>query len=51
MNARRIIVTEVTLAEPYAKPVLVKHANLKAITFDCPDWSCSIVVPPPPAAP
>jgi hypothetical protein len=35
--------------EPYAKPELVKHSNLKEITFECPDWSCSVTVPPPPA--
>lgn len=35
--------------EPYAKPKLVRHENLKAITFECPDWQCSVVVPPPPS--
>ncbi|MHB1361920.1 MAG: hypothetical protein ACYCW5_04895 [Thermoleophilia bacterium] len=35
--------------EPYAKPELVKHENLKAITFECPAWQCSVTVPPPPA--
>lgn len=35
--------------EPYAKPELVKHDNLKAITFECPDWQCSVTVPGPPA--
>lgn len=33
----------------YQKPVLTKHANLKDMTFECPDWQCSVVVPPPPA--
>lgn len=33
----------------YEKPVLVKHENLKDITFECPSWQCSVVVPPPPA--
>lgn len=33
--------------EPYAKPSLVKHDNLKAITFECPGWQCSVVEPPP----
>ncbi|MHB1389768.1 MAG: hypothetical protein ACYCXF_00815 [Thermoleophilia bacterium] len=36
--------------EPYAKPELVKHDNLKDITFECPNWQCSVTVPPPPAA-
>lgn len=35
--------------EPYVKPELVKHENLKDITFECPNWQCSVVVPPPPA--
>ena len=35
--------------EPYAKPEMVKHDNLKDITFECPNWQCSVVVPPPPA--
>jgi len=34
--------------EPYAKPELVRHDNLKDITFECPAWQCSVVVPPPP---
>ena len=34
--------------EPYAKPELVKHDNLKDITFECPNWQCSVVVTPPP---
>lgn len=33
----------------YTKPELVKHDNLKAITFECPDWQCSVTVPGPPA--
>ncbi|MHB8966860.1 MAG: hypothetical protein ACYC5A_10995 [Thermoleophilia bacterium] len=33
----------------YAKPELVKHISLKEITFECPDWQCSVTVPPPPA--
>ena len=32
--------------EPYAKPEVVKHENLKDITFECPEWQCSVVVPP-----
>lgn len=35
--------------EPYAKPELLAQDNLKDITFDCPQWQCSVVVPPPPA--
>jgi len=35
--------------EPYAKPGLVKHDNLKEVTFECPDWQCSVTVPGPPA--
>ena len=31
--------------EPYAKPKLVKHDNLKDVTFECPSWQCSVVVP------
>ncbi len=31
--------------EPYAKPELVKHENLKEITFECSGWQCSVVVP------
>jgi hypothetical protein len=34
--------------EPYAKPGLVKHENLKDITFECPNWQCSVTVPPAP---
>lgn len=34
----------------YEKPVLTKHENLKDITFECPNWQCSVVVPPPPPA-
>jgi len=30
----------------YSKPVLVKLDNLRDITFDCPNFSCSIYVPP-----
>ncbi len=34
--------------EPYAKPQLARHENLKDVTFECPNWQCSVVVPPPP---
>lgn len=33
--------------EPYVSPELVKHENLKDVTFECDGWSCSIAVPPP----
>lgn len=33
--------------EPYEKPVLVRHENLKDVTFECPNWQCSVVVPAP----
>jgi len=32
----------------YVKPKLVKYDNLKAITFECPNWQCSVTVPPAP---
>lgn len=35
--------------ETYSKPELVRIANLKAITAECPNWQCSVTVPPPPA--
>ncbi|MHB1325566.1 MAG: hypothetical protein ACYDGS_07380 [Thermoleophilia bacterium] len=35
--------------ETYVKPELVIHDNLREITFECPNWQCSVVVPPPPA--
>ncbi len=34
--------------KPYEKPELVKHLNLKDITFECSGWSCSVTVPPAP---
>lgn len=36
---------------PYEKPVLTKHGNIKDLTRECPEWQCSIVVPPPPPGP
>jgi hypothetical protein len=33
----------------YEKPQVTKLDNLKLITFDCPNFQCSVVVPPPPA--
>lgn len=35
----------------YEKPVLTKHNNLRDLTFECPEWSCSVTVPPPPPGP
>jgi len=35
--------------EPYEKPCLIKHTGLREITLECPDWQCSVAVPPPPA--
>jgi hypothetical protein len=32
----------------YVRPVLVKHENLQEITFECPEWQCSVTVPPAP---
>ncbi len=32
----------------YEKPVLTKHDNLKELTFECSNWSCSVTVPPAP---
>ena len=28
--------------ETYVKPELVIHDNLREITFECPDWQCSV---------
>lgn len=36
---------------PYSKPQLEKQENLKEITFECPQWQCSVNVPPPPPGP
>jgi hypothetical protein len=50
MNNRRNRMTDKRKErEPYAKPELVRHDNLKDITFECPNWQCSVTVPPPPA--
>lgn len=35
--------------EAYVKPELSVHDNLRDITYECPQWQCSVVVPPPPA--
>jgi len=34
--------------ETYVKPEITRLENLKDITFECPQWQCSVVVPPPP---
>jgi len=36
-------------SDPYVRPELVKMDNLKGITRECPEWQCSVTVPPPPA--
>jgi len=41
--------TDKETRELYAKPELTRHDNLKDVTFECAEWSCSVVVPPPPA--
>jgi len=35
----------------YVKPELSVHDNLREITFECPAWQCSVVVPDPPPPP
>ncbi len=35
--------------DAYVKPALTRHDNLKEITFECPQWQCSVTVPPAPA--
>lgn len=37
--------------DKYAQPKLSKLDNLKNITFECPEWQCSVTVPPAPAQP
>lgn len=39
---------EHTVREAYIKPALAKLDNLKDVTFECPQWQCSVTVPPPP---
>ncbi len=29
----------------YAKPLLVKHDNVKDLTRECANWQCSVTVP------
>ena len=38
------------MKKAYEKPALVKHENLREITFECPDWQCSVTVPGAPPA-
>jgi hypothetical protein len=40
--------TKMKSRELYVRPVLVKHESLREITFECPEWQCSVTVPPPP---
>lgn len=37
--------------EKYERPVLRKLDSLRAVTYECPSWQCSVVVPNQPAAP
>ncbi|MHB9111784.1 MAG: hypothetical protein ACYC4D_04040 [Thermoleophilia bacterium] len=41
--------TDKSKLDTYTKPELTRHDNLKEITFECPQWQCSVTVPPPPA--
>ena len=36
--------------ETYEKPKLTRMENIRKITCECPDWQCSVVVPPEPHA-
>jgi len=36
--------------QSYTKPALTRYGNIKDVTFECPNWQCSVTVPPPPAA-
>jgi len=38
--------TEKSERMTYEKPALTRHDNLKEITFECPQWQCSVIVPP-----
>ena len=38
------------IKETYAKPEITRLACIKDITFECPEWQCSVTVPPPPVA-
>jgi hypothetical protein len=43
--------TKMKSQQPYVRPVLVKHESLREITFECPNWQCSVNVPAPPQGP
>ena len=32
----------------YEKPKLTKLENIRDVTSGCPDWQCSVLVPPAP---
>ena len=34
--------------KPYTKPQLTRHGSIRDITFECPQWQCSVTVPPAP---
>jgi len=38
------------IKETYAKPEITRLGSIINITFECPEWQCSVIVPPPPAA-
>lgn len=40
--------TEKKTRKLYVRPVLVKHESLREITFECPEWQCSVSVPDAP---
>ncbi|MHB8859181.1 MAG: hypothetical protein ACYC6Z_06840 [Thermoleophilia bacterium] len=42
--------TQTNAKKIYEKPQIKKIENIRAITCGCPDWHCSVTVPPPPAA-
>lgn len=35
--------------KPYEPPRLTRLENIREITAECPQWQCSVVVPPPPS--
>lgn len=36
------------IKKAYEKPTITRYENLKDITFECPNWQCSVTVPPAP---
>ena len=40
--------TKTKTRELYIRPVMVRLENLREVTFECPQWQCSVTVPPPP---